>query len=75
MTREEKYDAVNQTTSLEELSIIIKLFADKNGKIQGRSRQFDAEKMAKLCLNYNNVQPNVLTREFGIRQQALMFKI
>lgn len=41
--------------------------------IQGRTKIFDANKMksyVKLVV-YKNYSPNLLTREFGIRQQAL----
>lgn len=70
MTREEKYDAVNKCESLEELANVIRLFSDKEGWIQGRTRKFDANKMAHACMAFGFVSPNVLTREFGIRQQA-----
>lgn len=73
MTREQKYDAVNSSESFLGLANTIRSFADEDGKIQGRVRKFDAEKMAKKCENFNDVSilPNNLTREFGIRQQAL----
>lgn len=71
MTREEKYDKVNQCTTLEELAQLIETFADEEGLIQGRTRKFDANKMANFCREFTWVQPNVLTREFGIRQQAM----
>ena len=41
--------------------------------IQGRTRKFDAERMARSVWPVVNEQvpANYLTREFGIRQQAL----
>jgi hypothetical protein len=73
MTREEIYDMVNACESREELSAAILKIADANGEIQGRTRKFNAEKMAKYALSVvsEGMQPNVLTREFGIRQQAM----
>lgn len=71
MTREEKYDLVNQSQTLNELAYIIESFADSDGFIQGRTRKFDAKKMADCCRNYNLEIHNSLTREFGIRQQAM----
>tara|TARA_R110002020_G_scaffold157720_8_gene340624 strand:- start:1347 stop:1616 length:270 start_codon:yes stop_codon:yes gene_type:complete len=71
MTREQKYDAVNSCRTLTELSDVIKLFSDKDGMIQGRSKKFSAEQMSHGCLNINDYPITVLTREFGIRQQAM----
>jgi len=71
MTDLEKYEAVNKTETLLELSKVIESFADDEGKIQGRTRKFNASEMAYLCRNFGNYPPNVLTREFGIRQQAM----
>lgn len=72
MTNLEMYDLVNKCETTEQLSNAILTIAEDD-MIKGRSKSFDAEKMA------NNVSrvvkgeliPNVLTREFGIRQQAL----
>lgn len=74
MTREEKYDLVNQTESFKGLAWAIRSLADEDGQIQGRTRKFDAEKMAEYAENFMTVNPNTLTREFGIRQQALYIK-
>ena len=74
MTRERKYDLVNQCTSLKELANVIRSFSDENGMIQGRTRKFDAAKMAVQCENYTSMHKNCLTREFGIRQQAMMIE-
>ena len=71
MTDLEKYEAVNKCESLEELANVIISFADITGEIQGRKRKFDAEKMAQACRVYPDYGYNTLTREFGIRQQAM----
>ena len=71
LNREQKYDAVNSSESLLGLSNLIKEFADKDGMIQGRTRKFEAEKMAHACMAMGTIRPNFLTREFGIRQQAM----
>jgi len=71
MDRLEIYDKVNQCETLEELALIIESLADSDGMIQGRTRKFKAFKMAFACRNYGAMQKNSLTREFGIRQQAM----
>lgn len=71
MTELEKYEAVNKSTNLKELANVIRSFA-VNGIVQGKTRQFNAEKMAEHCESYHLAKHNVLTREFGIRQQAMM---
>lgn len=71
MTNLEKYEAVNKCETLEELADVIRSFA-VDELIQGRTRKFSAEKMAKFCEDYNPTKHNTLTRKFGIRQQAIM---
>jgi hypothetical protein len=71
MTELEKYEAVNKCETFEELANMIESFADEDGMIQERVNKFDATEMAKLCRDYPNYPRNVLTREFGIRQQAM----
>lgn len=71
MTELEKYEAVNKSSTLKELADVLRSFAI-DGMIQGRTRKFDAEKMAEHCESYHLAKHNVLTREFGIRQQAMM---
>ena len=71
MTELEKYEAVNKGSTLKELADVLRSFAI-DGMIQGKTRQFDAEKMAEHCESYNLAKHKVLTREFGIRQQAMM---
>ena len=74
MIREEKYDAVNACKTLDKLAKVIESFADENGSIQGRTRSFDAKDMALACLRFQTGSKNKLTREFGIRQQAMMIE-
>jgi hypothetical protein len=73
--RADIYDKVNQCETFGELAQVIRSLADEDGMIQGRVKKFDAEKMAKHCegfkLLYEVGAPNALTREFGIRQQAM----
>lgn len=75
MTDLEKYEAVNACETLGSLAQVILSFADEDGMIQGRTKKFNAELMAHSAKNYNVLvrthQANVLTREFGIRQQAM----
>ena len=71
MTELEKYEKVNKSSSLKELADVIRSFAN-DGIIQGRTRTFDSELMAKRCEEYDLAKHNNLTREFGIRQQAMM---
>jgi hypothetical protein len=66
------YDKVNKAETFEELSIAILGCADDDGNIQGRERKFDAAEMAQRCVQFKELnQPNLLTREYGIRQQAI----
>ena len=71
MTDLEKYEAVNKCKTLKELSQAILQVAD-DGRVKGRNKSFDSIKMANSCLNYTLENYNMLTREFGIRQQAIM---
>ena len=70
MTPEEIKEYEEAKTEEELANIIIEL-ADENGKIQGRTRKFNAIDMAEKCINFKDYIPNVLTREYGIRQQAM----
>lgn len=67
----EKYQKVNECKTREELAQVIESFADQDGFIQGRKRQFKAGIMASICRRYTLAEHNMLTREFGIRQQAM----
>jgi hypothetical protein len=71
MTDLEKYQVVNSTRTLKQLADVIRSFS-VDGIIQGRERTFDSEKMATKCESYDLQIHNTLTREFGIRQQAMM---
>jgi hypothetical protein len=74
MTKQDAYEAVNSCETYEELAEAIRKIG-VDGMIQGRIRPFDSEKMAKACENFGSYMelkmPNILTREFGIRQQAM----
>jgi hypothetical protein len=76
MTELETWQEVNQCETAQHLAFIIYKLADPEGMIQGRERKFDAAKMIKgLNLFLTDVVPaSVLTREFGIRQQAIYLK-
>lgn len=78
MTDLEKYQKVNACETIESLEEAILSFADADGQIKGRSRTFDAVKMAEGARLYYDsaiVIPNVVTREFGLRQQLIYLKI
>lgn len=72
LTDLEKFQKVNSCETIKELEETILSFAF-NGLIQGRTRSFDAKRMAENVAGVVNEQlpANLLTREFGIRQQAL----
>ena len=76
MTELEKWQAVNQCETQVQLADLITQFSDENGMIQGRERKFVASKMIiGLSRSMEDEMPaNVLTREFGIRQQAIYLK-
>lgn len=71
MNELEKYEKVNKCETLDQLADVIDSFADTDGKITGRSRRFDAKIMSDTCRRYTHMEHNRLTREYGIRQQAL----
>lgn len=74
----EKYERVNRCETLAELQKCILDFADENEEIQGRTRNFDAKKMSALAEVYfqypESTPPNVVTREFGLRQQLMYIR-
>jgi len=76
MTREQIYDFINSCESTLGLKNIILELADEDGMIQGRSRKFNAKKMVVGLDMYmkDEAPPNVITREFGLRQQAMYIK-
>lgn len=86
MTELEKYQAVNDTKSLEELADVIESFADEYGQIQGKYELHDAGLMAERCrklvgfdlwksyITLGRIRLGQLTRKYGIRQQAIYLK-
>lgn len=76
MTELQKWQAVNQCENGKALHDLIVQFADEDGMIQGRKRKFSATQMAHHVHDVlqNDYSSNLLTREFGIRQQALYLK-
>lgn len=74
-----KWQRVNKCETIEELQQCILDFANEQGNIQGRIRSFPADKMAEHVERYylddtNEIPPNVITREYGLRQQAMYLK-
>lgn len=67
------FKQVNGAETLQELADVIRSLADEQGLIQGRTRKFEAERMAYACEQFSSgyIAANALTREFGIRQQAM----
>lgn len=76
MTELETWQLVNQAETTQALAFIINKLADPEGMIQGRDHKFLAAQMIiGLNLFMEDTMPaNVLTREFGIRQQAIYLK-
>lgn len=78
MTDLEKYEAVNKCETIDELTAVIRSFADENGMIQGRLRKFKAERMAEEAANfyYEDIYASArtITRQFGLRQQLMYLK-
>ena len=77
MTHLDKFEMVNLCETSEELTNALRAIADQEtGMIKGRSREFNSQRMAGyVSLVINEGAPaNLLTREFGIRQQALYLR-
>jgi hypothetical protein len=76
MTELQKWQEVNQCETPQGLGFLIISLADDKGMIQGRERKFDASRMATALQIFmeDEAPANVLTREFGIRQQAIYLK-
>ena len=72
LTELHKYQMVNAASTLEELANVVERIGDENGVIMGRSFPINAIELAHKVRNYNPYYPNVLTRSYGIRQQAMM---
>jgi len=67
----QKYLLVNSSETLEDLAETI-MNISTNDIIEGRTRNFSAEDMAAHCQNFRPQTPEFLTRNYGIRQQAMM---
>lgn len=76
MTELQKWQEVNQCESETELGYLMLKLADEDLKIQGRSKKFDVTEMiiGLEMFMKNQMHANILTREFGIRQQAIYLK-
>lgn len=79
MTELEKYEAINKAESASELQAAILQIADEDGMIvsvHGKKKAFDAKELCKAVplIVYGPYPPNLLTRTYGIRQQALHLK-
>lgn len=77
MTELEKYELVNMAETEEQLAAaILELSDPETGKIQGRAREHDAKRMVERMTLFMKGQfpPNGMTREYGIRQQAMYIK-
>jgi hypothetical protein len=72
----EKYELINKCETDNELAQAILLLSDEEGMIKGRNKAFNAIKTSGNCylVINKNYPPNILTREYGIRQQALYIK-
>jgi hypothetical protein len=72
----EKYQAVNSAETFEDLKSAIMVCANEDGSIDGREQMFDAKRMCEGLDLYvmDLAPPNVLTRKWGIRQQAMYLK-
>lgn len=76
MTDLEKYQLINSCETVEDLEKAILAFQESDGSISGRTRDFNAERMASYVKGVvtEGLVPNFLTRKFGIRQQALYLR-
>lgn len=72
------FEMVNNTETSSELAdVILKIGERCNGMIPGRSQDFYAEKHATYVKGVvdGSYPANCLTRNFGIRQQAVFFNM
>jgi len=77
MTHLDKFEMVNLCENAEELTNALRAIANQEtGMIKGRLREFNSQRMSGyVSLVINEGAPaNLLTREFGIRQQALYLR-
>ena len=74
MTELEKYQLVNRCQTIESLeNAIMAIGSENNGMIRGRTRIFSAKIMSSYVRGVVSLvlPANLLTRNYGIRQQAL----
>ncbi len=80
-----KWELINSSEKIESLQeAILKIGAENNGLIKGRSKEWDAELQAMYVkyvvedsyplIEQSIIGTNLLTRSYGIRQQALYLK-
>lgn len=76
MNELEKYELINSCENVAELEDAIIKIAEPSGMINGREKQFDAKYMSSFvrCIVNDSCDPRYLTRNYGIRQQALYIK-
>lgn len=74
-TNEEKIQLVKDCTTIEQLEKAVLECAEENS-IQGTSIPFDAKKMSGYVHDVilGKLPSNLLTRNFGIREKALLIK-
>ena len=71
-TELEIFKAVNACETHEELAKLIDLLTSQDNEISGVTRTFNGRKMSEYCRNFKDITtPNLLTRKYGIRQQAM----
>lgn len=73
-----KWELINSCETVENLEAAIISISDPiTGTIRGRAREHSAERMASRVKDVvrGNLPANVLTRSYGIRQQALYLKL
>jgi hypothetical protein len=72
----QKWIVINECETSEDLSKAILNIADEEGEIQGHMKKFKAKKLAVYVegVILGALPPNLLTRKYGIRQQALYIK-
>lgn len=73
LTELEKFQLVNSCETVADLQEAIMKMANESGMIKGRKREYEASKMAASVdlVVAKGFPANLLTREYGIRQQAL----
>lgn len=77
MEQLEFWEKVNSAETAEQLKEAVLFITDfHDGKIQGTSREFNGAKMAECVIKVikEGWYPNLLTRNYGIRQQALYIR-